>query len=297
MRILHLDTGREMRGGQWQALFLIEGLRDAGHDCVLLAPAGSPLAAKASERGLVVRDLSVAALTRNAGGADLLHAHDARAHTFGLTMCRLPLVVSRRVAFPVQNRAASRWKYSRAQHFIAISNYVRERLREAEVPEEKISVVYDGVPVPPSSAVGEKILAASTDDPRKGPALVREAARLAGVDVQFSSDLPGDLRGARLFLYFSDEEGLGSAALLASAHGVPVIASNVGGLKEAVEHEETGLLSENNSMAAASCIRRVLDDPALGHAMGIRGRERVMRQFTVDAMVRGTLAAYERLIG
>jgi hypothetical protein len=297
MRILHLDTGREMRGGQWQALFLMDGLREAGHDCVLLAPAGSPLAARASERGLTVLDLSMSALRRNAGGADLLHAHDARAHTFGLTMCRLPLVVSRRVAFPVQNSAPSRWKYSRAQHFIAISHYVRERLKDAEVPDEKISIVYDGVRVPPAAATGDRILAAATDDPRKGSALVREAARLAGVDVQFSSDLPGDLPRARLFLYFSDQEGLGSAALLASAHGVPVIASNVGGLREAVEHEHTGLLSENNSMAAASCIRRVLDDPALGHAMGMRGRERVIQQFTVAAMVRGTLAVYERLIG
>jgi hypothetical protein len=31
MRILHVDTGREMRGGQWQALYLMEGLTRAGH--------------------------------------------------------------------------------------------------------------------------------------------------------------------------------------------------------------------------------------------------------------------------
>jgi glycosyltransferase involved in cell wall biosynthesis len=297
MRVVHLDTGREMRGGQWQALFLIEGLRDAGHDCVLLTPLGSPLAVKAKERGVVVRDLSVSGLSRNAGGADVLHAHDARAHTFGLTMCRLPLVVSRRVAFPLRSGAASRWKYRRAQHFIAISNYVRERLKEAEIPEEKISVVYDGVGVPAAAATGERILAASTNDPRKGSAIVREAARLAGVEVQFSSDLAVDLPRARLFLYFSDQEGLGSAVLLASAHGVPVIASNVGGLREAVEHEKTGLLSENDPVEAASCIRRVLNNPDLRHALGVRGRERVMRQFTVDFMVRGTLAVYERLVG
>jgi glycosyltransferase involved in cell wall biosynthesis len=68
-------------------------------------------------------------------------------------------------------------------------------------------------------------------------------------------------------------------------------------LREAVEHEQTGLLTENHSVAVASCIRRVLDDPELAGAMGTRGRERVMRQFTVDAMVRGTLAVYEGLIG
>ena len=44
MRILHLDSGREMRGGQWQVLRLLEGLRAAGHDVTLLARAGAPLA-------------------------------------------------------------------------------------------------------------------------------------------------------------------------------------------------------------------------------------------------------------
>lgn len=297
MRILHIDTGREMRGGQWQALFLMEGLREAGHDCVLLTPAGSPLNAKASERGMAVRDLSVRAVARTASGIDLLHAHDARAHTLGLTVCRLPLVVSRRVAFPVHRGAASRWKYSRAQHFIAISNHVSECLREAGVPLERISVVYDGVPVPPGPAKGESVIAASTGDPRKGSALAQQAAHLAGVDLQFSSDLLADLPRARLFLYLSDQEGLGSAALLASAHGVPVIASNVGGLREAVEHEQTGLLTENNALAAAACIGRVLGDPVLAQTLGTSGRERVLRHFTVAAMVRGTLAVYERLIG
>ena len=41
MRVLHLDTGREMRGGQWQALRLVEGLRAGGVESTLLARAGS----------------------------------------------------------------------------------------------------------------------------------------------------------------------------------------------------------------------------------------------------------------
>ena len=37
MRILHLDAGREMRGGQWQVLRLIQGLAAAGVESTLLA--------------------------------------------------------------------------------------------------------------------------------------------------------------------------------------------------------------------------------------------------------------------
>ncbi len=62
MRTLHVDTGRELRGGQWQALYLIERLSDA----VLLARAGSPLFAEAARRKVEVRALSFRALAAGA---------------------------------------------------------------------------------------------------------------------------------------------------------------------------------------------------------------------------------------
>ena len=42
MRILHLDAGREMRGGQWQVLRLIEGLAAAGVESILMARENAP---------------------------------------------------------------------------------------------------------------------------------------------------------------------------------------------------------------------------------------------------------------
>ena len=52
MRILHLDSGREMRGGQWQVLRLHQGLTEAGLDSLLLARSDSPLAAAARAASL-----------------------------------------------------------------------------------------------------------------------------------------------------------------------------------------------------------------------------------------------------
>jgi len=37
MRILHVDQGRSMQGGQWQVLYLLRGLRRLGHEVKLLA--------------------------------------------------------------------------------------------------------------------------------------------------------------------------------------------------------------------------------------------------------------------
>ena len=110
MRTLHVDSGREMRGGQWQALYLIERLTDA----VLLARAGSPLFEEAARRNLDVRALTFRALTAAAKQADLVHAHDARSHTLTAIAGVAPLVVSRRVAFPVKRGFFSLWKYARA---------------------------------------------------------------------------------------------------------------------------------------------------------------------------------------
>ncbi|MBV9083502.1 MAG: hypothetical protein JOZ62_12555, partial [Acidobacteriaceae bacterium] len=54
MRILHIDTGAEMRGGQHQVLLLLNGLRDAGHECQLLAREESPLWIAGSTAGFPV---------------------------------------------------------------------------------------------------------------------------------------------------------------------------------------------------------------------------------------------------
>ncbi len=152
MRILHLDSGREMRGGQWQALRLHRGLLAAGHESLLLARAGSPLLDVAARENLpceALRPLRLGLLSR---GFDLVHAHDARSHTLGAAFARATLVVSRRVAFPVGDSRVSRWKYRRPALFIAVSCHVASRLRDAGVDEARIAVVYDGVPVPSEPA-------------------------------------------------------------------------------------------------------------------------------------------------
>src|SRR5580693_10075929 len=117
MRILHLDSGREMRGGQWQVLRLMEGLRGEDVDGTLLAPPQSPLSDRARALQLDVRPLGLWALYRLARQVDLVHAHDAHTHTLAAALVRAPLLVSRRVAFPIR----SRWKYRRASRYAAVS--------------------------------------------------------------------------------------------------------------------------------------------------------------------------------
>ena len=294
MRILHLDSGTEMRGGQWQVLRLIEGLRAAGHECALLARAGSPLSAEAQRRGLDLHAWTLRSIWKRSRAADVTHAHDARSHSAALMAGITRLVVSRRVAFPVQPNPVSRWKYRHTAHYIAVSRMVKQTLVEAEIAPSIITVVYDGVPMQPLSQ-GSEILVPESLDPGKGTALALQAVKLAGFDARASGDLERDLAHACLFLYITQAEGLGSAVLLAMAAGVPVIASNVGGLPEIVEHESTGLLTANTPDAIAGCVQRLMQDRALAQSLAARARALVEEKFSVEQMVAGTIAVYEAL--
>src|SRR5262245_46991121 len=110
-----------MGGGQWQALYLVERLENA----ILLARPGSPLFDEAGRRGIDVRPLSLAQVRRLAGQTDVIHAHDAKTHSMAAVIGGpAPLVVSRRVAFPIQSGWISQWKYARPAKFLAVSRFV-----------------------------------------------------------------------------------------------------------------------------------------------------------------------------
>ena len=300
MRVLHVDSGREMRGGQWQVIYLLEGLAARGHECVLLAREGSPVYQEASARGMDVRPLDAVRLITLARRSDLTHAHDARAHTLAALLGAGPLAVARRVAFPLSTGLASRWKYGHADHYLAVSRHVGDILRGAGIDENRISVIYDGVPVPetvaPIESRAECIVAPATSDPAKGSDLLAEAAGAIGVHILFTKNLQLDLPKATIFVYITRREGLGSAALLAMAAGAAVVVSRTGGLTEIVEHEVTGLLTENDPGSISRAIRRLQEDPALASTLGNRARARIRDRFPVSAMVDGTAAVYERML-
>jgi len=297
MRILHLDTGREMRGGQWQALRLMERLQAAGVASTLLAREGGALLEAARTRGLAAEALGWARLAALAGKHDLVHAHDARAHTMAAVAGgRAPLVVSRRVAFAVRRGLVSRWKYRRATRYLAVSEHVARVLAEAGVEADKVSVVYDGVPLLPVTEGTRVVTPASGGDPLKGAALAMEAGRRAGVKVEVSSNLEEDLRTTGVFVYVTRNEGLGSGALLAMSAAAAVVASDVGGLREVIQDRVNGMLVENSPSAVAGAIRELAEHPESARSLGLVARRRISERFTVDRMVLETMEVYRQVL-
>ncbi|HVW08274.1 MAG TPA: glycosyltransferase family 4 protein [Bryobacteraceae bacterium] len=294
MKILHLDSGREMRGGQWQALRLHQALLAAGHESLLLAREGGPLLREAMERGLAAEPLKPARIRQLSRGFDLVHAHDARSHTLAALLSKGPFVVSRRVAFPVKTSALSRWKYRRASRYLAVSKYVAGTLLQAGVDVSRIDVVYDGVEVPAAAAEGSALLTPYTLDAAKGMVLAEHAAKEAGIELKLSENLERDLPGARAMVYLTEVEGLGSGILLAMAYGVAVVASRRGGIPELIEDGVTGILVPNDIGAIAQVLRSLTW--ARCREMGRKARETVRQRFTVEMMTAATLYSYRKAL-
>ena len=86
-------------------------------------------------------------------------------------------------------------------------------------------------------------------------------------------------------------EGFGISFVEAAASGTPSVAGNSGGVSSAVRDGETGLLVPPTDVAAAaSAIRRLLDDRALREAMGRAGRYAVELHYNWDRVAADTIA-------
>jgi glycosyltransferase involved in cell wall biosynthesis len=159
IRVLHVDTERGWRGGERQTLWLAAEMARRGHESVVAARLGEPLAARASAAGLSVVDCRpVSELDPRAAWRlrreilsrriDVVHAHTSHAVAIG-AMATLatgvPLVVARRVDFPLRGNAGTRWKYGRAARIVAVSNAVANVLVAGGVARSRIDVVPDGV--------------------------------------------------------------------------------------------------------------------------------------------------------
>jgi glycosyltransferase involved in cell wall biosynthesis len=114
----------------------------------------------------------------------------------------------------------------------------------------------------------------------------------------FRDDLPELMPCLTLLVHPALMEGLGIALLQAAAAGVPVVASRVGGIPEAVADGASGVLVPPGDAAALTqAIRRLLANPELRQRLGHAASLRVQREFSVDAMVAGNLAVYRELLG
>ncbi len=158
LRVVHVASGREWRGGQRQVWLLARELARLGDvEQIVVTGGGTELASRLTRDGVPVRTVpwragldprmvpGLVAELRRSGG--LVHAHDAHAVTLGglaAGLTRRPLVATRRVDFPLRRRGF----WNRAARIIAISRAVADVLVADGISRERITIVHSGIDLP-----------------------------------------------------------------------------------------------------------------------------------------------------
>lgn len=110
-------------------------------------------------------------------------------------------------------------------------------------------------------------------------------------------DVPELLAKSQVFILASKWEGFPISILEAMRAGLPVIASDVGGTGEAVINDETGfLVPRDDDETLKSKLRLLINDSGLRVKMGKNGRERYLKNFTLDHMIKKTVAIYDEVL-
>ena len=161
---LHVDTGRDWRGGQIQVMHTVLGLRARGDRAALVAHPNGELIRRMSE-GLDLiplaptHEVDLAAAWRLSRvikqlKPDVVHAHDPHAVAMAATALsiasadpRVRFVAARRLELKMARNSFSRWKYGQVDCFIASSGAIRDRLVHEGIERRKIRIVNEGVDV------------------------------------------------------------------------------------------------------------------------------------------------------
>lgn len=106
------------------------------------------------------------------------------------------------------------------------------------------------------------------------------------------------IRGSDIFVLPSRMEGLGFVLLEAMAQGVPVIASNTGGIPELIENERTGLLFvSGDSDDLKRALVRLINDQRLASTLSMDAIAKVKRDYSLDSMTQKYIDLYTRVLG
>ncbi|MGE4323706.1 MAG: glycosyltransferase family 4 protein [Sphingobium sp.] len=258
------------------------------------------------------------------GHAPCTRCTDRGAHHALLRDCRGNRLES--AAFALRHALArARDLYAHVDQFIVLTDFSRAWLIErAGIDPARVTVNECAIPASPAPvdpAGGRYVAFAGRFVEEKGVAVALEAARLAGVPIHVAGPAGSDpaplrVRGARVTI-------TGSAAMLtdvyrgaravvvpslwfetfaivaaeAMAHGVPVIASRIGALRDTVREGVTGLhFTPGDPADLAGQIRRLWDDPALCRALGAAGHADVATRFSEDAHFDRLMTAYRRAL-
>lgn len=114
----------------------------------------------------------------------------------------------------------------------------------------------------------------------------------------YRTDIPELLNATDIYVHSSVEEGFGIAIIEAMAAGLPVIATNVGGIPEIITHNKNGILvPPEDPQALSSAMSDLIDHPDKRKTLAESGRRHVGANFTDETMVNKYREVYRSNVG
>lgn len=274
---------------------------------------------------------------------DVLHGHDthwvAGWGAWLASWCGLPFVCKEGIFPPLPppnpdiplRSLWTRWR--KRAFYIATTHPMADAMRELGVPEDRVVVIPNGVPLPPPCA--------ETRNPREAlfvgnlwqvikaldvlmPAWALVASRhpearltmVGGGDaapwramleakgcadsvsfVGSVKDVSPYYRRAGLFVLPSRKEGLSNALLESQAHGLAGVVSDIPGSREVVMHGVNGLIVPvGDAEALAEALLELLNDPARCARMGEQARARIEARFSLDRVAQQLVELYRSVL-
>src|ERR1051326_2761682 len=165
MNILHISTPLSWRGGEQQLVYLVEELNKKNISQWILGSRNSELEKYcrknkisfiSQDKPISISLFSAARILRLSKNLhiDLMHTHDSHAHSVSVLSAavfgnKTPVVLSRKVDFPIKKNWFSRYKYnhSSVKKIICVSAAVKNILAPDIKRKETLSVVYDGIDI------------------------------------------------------------------------------------------------------------------------------------------------------
>ncbi|KKQ40652.1 MAG: hypothetical protein US58_C0014G0014 [Candidatus Magasanikbacteria bacterium GW2011_GWA2_37_8] len=250
------------------------------------------------------------------------------AHGWGFNLGMNPLV---RLSVLLAEKITARY----TDVYICVSKFVKNLgLKYHLAPENKFKLIYNGVdtevnePVDRNNNLINLIFVGRLAEPKR-PELTIEAISLLPqtikdnikftivsgglkegflkklaeekkVNVEFKGDLSKEqvikeLKQADIFVFISAWEGFPYTILEAMSCGLPVIASNVGGISEVV-NETNGVLVKNEIGQIQAAILKLVNDSGLRLQLGTKGKELVKQNFSLEKMYQAVEEVYKSII-
>lgn len=110
-------------------------------------------------------------------------------------------------------------------------------------------------------------------------------------------NVAAQLQEADIFILISKSEGLPLSIIEAMREGIPVIASDVGGVSELIDHQKNGLLvKKGDEIALTEALNHLIDSEPCRHKLGKKARKKFISQFTFSIMYQRTEEYYRNIL-